>query len=246
MFDFPAAPVAPTNLSAIAGTGQVILHWTASSGAASYDVYRVTDSGSENPTPIATGVTGTRFTDTGLANGTTYFYEVAAVNSLGTSSPSPEVSATLITLSPATLPGGTIGGSYSQLLTASESGFTYQVTAGSLPPGLTLNAGTGLLSGMPHSFTGSPFSFTVQATNSRGDTGSQTYSFPSPPLGHQPQRHLRGEPLRPVAPPRRRPRRLLLGRPAQPGRRPRHRDRSPRNKLRVSQQCRDRDLRSIT
>ena len=43
-------------------------------------MYRGTTSGGENPTPIATGIVGTTFTNTGLTVGTTYFYVVTAVN----------------------------------------------------------------------------------------------------------------------------------------------------------------------
>ena len=86
---------------------------------------------------------------------------------------------------PATLAGGTVGGPSSQTISASGgigSGYAYQVTSGSLPPGLTLNSSTGVLSGMPDQ-PGS-FSFTVTATDSSGDTGSQVYSLTvASPLG---------------------------------------------------------------
>ena len=86
-------PPAPTGLTATASSGQVALAWSSSTGATSYSVYRSTSSGGEGMAPIAAGVTTTSFTDAGLANGTTYFYEVAAVNSAGVSAQSAEVSA---------------------------------------------------------------------------------------------------------------------------------------------------------
>jgi glucan endo-1,3-alpha-glucosidase len=87
-------PGAPTGLAATASSGQVSLTWSASSGATSYSVYRSTSSGGEGMAPIAAGLTTPAFTDTGLANGTTYFYKVAAVNSAGVSAQSAEASAT--------------------------------------------------------------------------------------------------------------------------------------------------------
>ena len=48
----------------------------------------------ESPTAIATGITSTEYTNTGLSNGTAYYYKVAAVNSTGTSALSNEASAT--------------------------------------------------------------------------------------------------------------------------------------------------------
>jgi len=86
-------PPAPAGLKATAGNAQVSLSWTASSGATSYNVYRGTSAGGESPTPIATGVTATSYTNTGLTNGTTYYYKVAAVNAAGTSGLSAEASA---------------------------------------------------------------------------------------------------------------------------------------------------------
>jgi hypothetical protein len=87
-------PAAPTGLQATAGDGQVALTWAASAGATSYNVYRATTAGGEGATPYRTGLTATSFTDTGLTNGTTYYYQVTAVNAAGESARSAEVSAT--------------------------------------------------------------------------------------------------------------------------------------------------------
>ncbi|MFL6350524.1 MAG: RICIN domain-containing protein [Bryobacteraceae bacterium] len=89
-----ATPAAPTGLTATAGNSQVTLAWGASSGATSYNVYRGTTSAAEGTAPIASGITGTTYTDNGLTNGSTYYYTVAATNSAGTSSQSNEANAT--------------------------------------------------------------------------------------------------------------------------------------------------------
>ena len=86
-------PAAPTGLAATAGNNQVALTWTASAGAASYNVKRSTTSGGPYST-IASGVTATSHTDLTAANGTTYFYVVSAVNTAGEGANSAEVSAT--------------------------------------------------------------------------------------------------------------------------------------------------------
>lgn len=87
------APGAPTSLTATAGTGQVALSWSASSGAASYNVYRSTSPGGEGTSPIATGLTSTKYINTGLSHGTQYYFKVAAVNTSGASPQSNEASA---------------------------------------------------------------------------------------------------------------------------------------------------------
>ncbi|HKQ73186.1 MAG TPA: fibronectin type III domain-containing protein, partial [Blastocatellia bacterium] len=86
-------PPAPTGLAATAGNAQVSLTWNASTGATSYNVKRSTTSGGPYTT-IATGVTATNFTNTGLTNGTTYFFVVSAVNSAGESPNSNQATAT--------------------------------------------------------------------------------------------------------------------------------------------------------
>jgi lysophospholipase L1-like esterase len=86
-------PPAPAGLTAAAGNAQVSLSWSASAGATSYNVKRATTSGGPYAN-VATGVTATSFTNTGLINGTTYFYVVSAVNSNGESQNSAQASAT--------------------------------------------------------------------------------------------------------------------------------------------------------
>ena len=99
----PTPPPAPTGLLAAAGNGRVSLKWN-DGGAATYNVYRGTGAGAEAATPIATGLTGPAYTDTTLSNGETYIYQVTAVNAIGESGRSAEVSATpaapVVTASP--------------------------------------------------------------------------------------------------------------------------------------------------
>src|SRR5262249_4936251 len=73
---------------------QVSLSWAPSSGVTSYNIYRSTSSGGEGSTPYRTRIAMNSFTDTGLSNGTRYYYQVTAVNSVGQSSRSNETSAT--------------------------------------------------------------------------------------------------------------------------------------------------------
>src|SRR5262249_21360630 len=83
-------------------------------------------------------------------------------------------------LSPLTLANGTYGIPYNQTtLTATQAGAlpswgpsTFAVTAGTLPPGLSLSP-TGVLSGTPTA--AGPFFFTVTASNLAG-FGSQAYT----------------------------------------------------------------------
>lgn len=87
------APGVPSQLSSLPGNNSIVLNWTAAAYAASYKVYRGTAAGGEAAAPVATGVNGTTYTDTGLTNGSRYFYRLVAVNAAGQSSPSAETSA---------------------------------------------------------------------------------------------------------------------------------------------------------
>jgi len=89
-------PNPPASLAATPGNAQVILTWPISTGADHYNVWRGTTNGGPYPTQITplSGITTTSCTDTGLTNGTTYYYVVTATNAGGTSGYSPQASAT--------------------------------------------------------------------------------------------------------------------------------------------------------
>jgi fibronectin type 3 domain-containing protein len=95
-----AAPVctplaAPTNLKATTATGQVTLNWDAVTGADHYTVSRAgTAGGPYTALTPASPITTNSYTDSGLTNGTTYYYVVSVSNGSCDSSNSNEASAT--------------------------------------------------------------------------------------------------------------------------------------------------------
>ena len=88
-----APPSAPPSLSAFAGDKQIRLAWAPGTNATSYRLKRGTTQGGPYTT-VASGVRAVQYVDTGLTNGTTYYYVVSAANILGESGNSPEASAT--------------------------------------------------------------------------------------------------------------------------------------------------------
>jgi fibronectin type 3 domain-containing protein len=92
-----STPVAPISLTATRGVGQVVLNWTASTGASSYDVRRATVTGGPYTSIVSAGVTTNTYTDTAVNNDTTYYYVVTArngANNACVSGQSPQASAT--------------------------------------------------------------------------------------------------------------------------------------------------------
>jgi hypothetical protein len=91
-------PQQPSNLAATAtSSSQINLTWSASpTSGVTYDVFRSTTTGftPSSSNQVASGVTSTSFSDSGLACNTAYFYLVEAANSGGMSSPSNQASAT--------------------------------------------------------------------------------------------------------------------------------------------------------
>ncbi len=99
-------PGAPQGLGATAGDATIALAWSpplsdGGSPITNYRIYRGTSSGGESfRTEIGNVLV---YSDTGLTNGLTYYYQVSAVNSVGEGSLSTEASAT--PTAPATVPG---------------------------------------------------------------------------------------------------------------------------------------------
>ena len=99
----PTRPSAPWNVRAVRGDHSVTLMWSAplddgGSPITNYRIYGGTASGSEAFLLQLGNVT--TYTDSGLSNGVTYYYQVSAKNVVGEGPRSSEVSAT-----PATVPG---------------------------------------------------------------------------------------------------------------------------------------------
>jgi len=106
-------------------------------------------------------------------------FSVTASNTAGLS-PSATVTVNIaqsITLSPTTLLAGTVGVPYSQTITASggTAPYTFTVSSGALPAGLTLNPQTGALSGTPTSQSTS--NFTIAVKDVSVGSGSQSYTL---------------------------------------------------------------------
>ena len=87
---------APTGLKATAQNGSVYLTWNIVPAATHYYVYRSTTPGGEGNLAVQNVGPGYQNAvgDGGLANGTTYYYKVTALNDTGESPRSKEVSAT--------------------------------------------------------------------------------------------------------------------------------------------------------
>jgi hypothetical protein len=122
----PMPPSAPTGLTAVAKSNvEIDLSWTAAAGSvSSYSVFRGTSPGGELATPLAAGATNVSYADTSVVAGTTYYYEVSAVNVAGPGPDSNEASATA--LQPSLAIGPAAGSSTSATVTAGQTA-TFQL-----------------------------------------------------------------------------------------------------------------------
>ncbi len=148
---------------------------SAAGGVPPYSSWTVT-SGSL-PAGLTLNATSGAISGTPTTAGTSSF-SVTVKDSANTTSPAQPLTLTIVspvTITTNSLPAGTVGASYSQALAAMNGTPPYSswtIASGSLPPGLTLNSSTGVISGTPSTSTGSPFSFTVTVKDSAGVTSA--------------------------------------------------------------------------
>ncbi len=179
----PSIPATPTGVTATAGNAQVSLSWTASSGATSYHVKRSTTTG--GPYTQVAAPTAISDVDSGLANGTTYFYVVSALNSAGESGNSTEVSGAPVLPIPSVPTGLTATAGDTQITlswTASIDAASYNVKRSTVSggpfttvasPTATSDTDTGLTNG-------TPYFYVVSAVDSAGQSGNSSTASATP------------------------------------------------------------------
>ncbi len=149
-------------LTATGGTGA--LTWSVNAGSLPPGLTLNSSTGQLSGTPTKSGSYSFSVTVTDTTGGTdtkAVTLVIAAVPSLANPAP----------------PAGQSGVAYSNTLavTGGTGPFTWAVSSGTLPPGLSLNASTGVLSGTPTSV--GLYSFTVKVTDSFGLTATQNLSL---------------------------------------------------------------------
>ncbi|PIF29581.1 putative secreted protein (IPTL-CTERM system target) [Acidovorax sp. 56] len=175
----PTIAISPSTISPISVGMQASTAFIASGGTAPYS-YAIT-AGSLPAGVILNTATGV-LSGNPTAVGTLNFTVTATDSSVGTGPYSGSrsfiwsITAPTVTVSPSTLPAPVVGLAYSQNLSAAGGAapYSFAITAGALPPGLTLSS-AGVIAGTVTA-AGS-FNFTVQTTDGNGSTGSASYSF---------------------------------------------------------------------
>ena len=187
------APVATTSAATNLSASGATLNGSVNTNGVSTDVtFELTSISGDYTNAITTtatqssglgsSTTTVSATLSGLNANTTYYFRVVATSVGGTTTGSEQSFTTnldgtpTISLGPVSLPSGKISTVYTQTISATggTAPYSFTLSAGSLPSGLTLGT-NGKLSGTP-TVTGTT-TFTVTATDARGFTGNARYEL---------------------------------------------------------------------
>lgn len=194
----PAAPAAPSGVSAAGGTNQATITWPAVTGASSYNVYWSTATGVTKTTGTKVAGVTSPYIKTALTAGTTYYFVVTAVNSIGESAASAQVAATTAAAPPAvpaapagvTASGGTnqVSITWPAVSGATSYNIYWSTSTGVTTAGTKISAVTS-----PYAQTGlaagTTYYFIVTAVNSAGESAASaqisatTTAPPAPACG---------------------------------------------------------------
>jgi hypothetical protein len=128
----------PTGLTTVAGNGQAALAWNPSGNATSYNVKRSTASNGTYLI-IATNLTTLNFTNTYLTNGTTYYFVVSAIDSVGESANSVPVAVRPVSTTPPRFNLGVNAGQIQIGWPQDHTGWQLQIQTNSPGAGLGTN-----------------------------------------------------------------------------------------------------------
>ena len=177
-----------TKMSTFAITSAMLQNWTVNRP------YNQSITASGGPTPYSFSITSGNLPTGLVLNGSTgaitgtpstttgspFNFTITATDSAGITAsqpftvainPAPSIAST-------SLPAGDVNHAYSQTITTNggTSPISFAVSAGSLPSGLIINSSTGAITGTPTTDVGSPFSFTVAATDAAGAIASRAFT----------------------------------------------------------------------
>ncbi len=176
----PDPPTAPDGLAATAiSPSEIDLTWDPVTGASGYSVKRAASSGGPYTT-LATDVTVTTFSDTGLSESTAYYYVVSASNTGGESPDSAEASATTpsnIPAAPTDLVATAVSTSAIDLSwTASSGADSYHVkrATASGGPYTTIASPTGTVFSDTGLSESTSYYYVVSAVNTSGESADST------------------------------------------------------------------------
>jgi hypothetical protein len=193
----PSLPAAASNLTASASGTQIALSWTDNSTSETeFRVERKTGAGGSYAQIAVVGANTTSYTDSGLGNGTTFFYRVRACNAAGCSAYSNEASATTAAaaIAPSVTTGSasavaassaTVSGSVNPNGQATTAWFQWgtSTSLGNATPQQSVGSGTSAqtisanLSGLA---PGTTYYFRIVAQNSAGASQGAIQSFTTP------------------------------------------------------------------